>query len=60
MEIYLRAILKRYWPYIKEYKFQYFLVLIGIILTVLATVATAEIMKYVMDDMLIEKNKEML
>jgi len=51
---------KRYWPYIKEYKFQYFLVLIGIILTVGATIATAEIMKYVMDDMLIEKKEEML
>jgi len=50
----------RYWVYIKEYKFKYFLVLIGIILTVLATIATAEIMKYVMDDMLIEKNEEML
>ncbi len=50
----------RYWIYIKEYKLQYFLVLIGIILTVLGTIATAEIMKYVMDDMLIEKNEEML
>jgi len=59
-EIYLRAILKRYWPYIKEYKFQYFLVFIGILLTVSATIATADIMKYVMDDMLIEKNEDML
>ena len=50
----------KYWPYIKEYKLQYTLVLIGIILTVLATLATAEIMKYVMDDMLIEKNERML
>jgi len=56
----LRAILKRYWPYIKEYKLQYFLVFIGIILTVAATIATADIMKYVMDDMLIEKNLDML
>ena len=56
----MRAILKRYWPYIKEYKLQYFLVFIGIILTVAATIATADIMKYVMDDMLIEKNLDML
>lgn len=60
MEYYLKLIFKRYWPYIKEYRFQYLLVFIGIILTVLATLATAEIMKYVMDDMLIEKDEEML
>ncbi len=56
----MKNVFARYWVYIKEYKFQYFLVLIGIILTVLATIATAEIMKYVLDDMLIEKNEEML
>ena len=51
---------KRFIPYIKTYKLQYFLVFIGIVLTVIATIATAEIMKYVMDDMLIEKDEEML
>ncbi len=51
---------KRYWPYIKEYKFQYALVLFGIILTVSATLSTAEIMKYVTDDLLIEKKVDML
>ena len=56
----LKKVFKRYIPYIKEYKLQYLLVLFGIILTVGATVATAEIMKYVMDDMLIEKKEEML
>jgi len=56
----LKKIFKRYIPYIKEYKIQYFLVFIGILLTVAATVATAEIMKYVFDDMLIEKKEEML
>jgi len=56
----MKKIFKRYIPYIKEYKLQYLLVLIGIVLTVLATLATAEIMKYVMDDMLIEKKPEML
>jgi len=52
--------IKRYWPYIKEYKLQYLFVFLGIILTVGATVATAEIMKYVMDDMLIEQKESML
>ena len=60
MEKYLKKIFKRYIPYLKEYKLQYFLVFIGIILTVGATIATAEIMKYVMDDMLIEKKESML
>ena len=56
----MKIVLKRFWPYIKEYKLQYILVLFGIVLTVGATVATAEIMKYVMDDMLIEKKEDML
>lgn len=60
METYLKKVFKRYIPYIKDYKLQYFFVFIGIILTVSATISTAEIMKYVMDDMLIEKKESML
>lgn len=56
----MKKILKRYMPFIKEYKLQYFLVLIGIILTVGATTATAHIMKPLMDEMFIEKKEEML
>ncbi|MCW9025836.1 MAG: ABC transporter transmembrane domain-containing protein, partial [Thiovulaceae bacterium] len=56
----MKKIFKRYWPYIKEYKLQYFLVIIGIILTVSATTATAHIMKPLMDEMFIEKKEEML
>ena len=52
--------IKRYWPYIKEYKFQYFLVLIGIILIVTTTAATAQIMQPLMDDMFIKKDESML
>ncbi len=47
-------------PYIKEYKLEYLLVFIGIILTVSATTATAHIMKPLMDEMFIEKKEEML
>ncbi|WP_415397743.1 ABC transporter ATP-binding protein [Sulfurimonas sp. CS5] len=60
MEICLKKVLKRFFPYIKEYKLQYFLVLIGIILTVSATAATAHIMKPLMDDMFINRKEEML
>ncbi len=53
-------IYKRFWPYIKGYKLQFFIVLIGIILTVTATAGTAHIMKPLMDNMFIKKEQEML
>jgi len=56
----LKHILKRFIPYIKDYKIQYFFVFIGILLTVSATVATAQIMKPLIDDMFINRNKDML
>ncbi len=56
----MKPILKRYLPFIKEYKLQYLLVLVGIILTVGATTATAHIMKPLMDDMFVSKKEEML
>lgn len=56
----MKKVFKRYLPYIKEYKFQYLLVLIGIILTVTATAATAHIMKPLMDDMFIARKESML
>lgn len=56
----MRKIFKRYLPYLKDYKLQYFLVFIGILLTVSATAATAHIMKPLMDDMFIAKKEEML
>lgn len=56
----MRKIFKRYLPYLKDYKLQYFLVFIGILLTVTATAATAHIMKPLMDDMFIAKKEEML
>lgn len=56
----MRKVLKRFWPYILEYKLYYSLVLVGIILTVSATLATAHIMKPLMDDLFISKKEEML
>jgi len=56
----MKKILKRYLPYLREYKLQYFFVFIGIILTVSATIATAQIMKPLMDDLFISKKEEML
>lgn len=51
---------KRFWPYIRKYKFQFLMVLIGIILTVTATAGTAYIMKPLMDNMFIKKEARML
>lgn len=53
-------IYKRFWPYIKGYKFYFILVFIGIILTVTATAATAHIMQPLMDNMFIQRDPDML
>ncbi|WP_457744876.1 ABC transporter ATP-binding protein [Sulfurimonas sp.] len=56
----MKEIIKRFWPYIKEYKVYYILVVFGGILIVISTAATAQIMKPMMDDMFIQKKEEML
>jgi len=56
----LKEIIKRFWPYIKEYKLYYMLVVFGGLLIVISTAATAQIMKPMMDDMFIQKKEEML
>ncbi|SFV75652.1 Lipid A export ATP-binding/permease protein MsbA [hydrothermal vent metagenome] len=53
-------IIKRFWPYIKEYKLYYMLVVFGGILIIISTAATAQIMKPLMDEMFIAKKQEML
>lgn len=55
-----REIYKRFWPYIKGYRFQFLMVFIGILLTVTATAGTAHIMQPLMDNMFINKEEEML
>ncbi len=56
----MKKVFKRYLPYIKEYKLHYLLIFIGIVLTISATVATAQIMQPLMDDMFIKKDASML
>ncbi len=56
----MKRTFKRYWPFLKDYKPQFFLVAIGIILTVAATAATAHIMQPLMDEMFINKDERML
>ena len=56
----MKTVFKRYWPYLREYKVYYFIVFIGILLTVAATAGTAQIMKPLMDDMFIARDPKML
>ena len=56
----MKEIIKRFWPYIKEYKFYYLLVIFGGLLILVSTIATAHIMKPMMDDMFIKRDKSML
>jgi len=56
----MKEIIIRFLPYMKEYKFYYLLVIFGGVLIVISTVATAHIMKPLMDEMFIEKKEEML
>jgi len=56
----MKITFKRYWPFFKDYKGYFFLVLLGILLTVTATAATAQIMQPLMDEMFINKDPDML
>ena len=56
----MKEIIKRFWPYIKEYKLYYMLVVFGGLLIVISTAGTAQIMKPMMDEMFIQKKEEML
>ena len=56
----MKQALKRYFPYMKSYAFYYFLVFIGILMTVSATLATAQIVQPMMDEMFIAKDEQML
>ncbi|WP_428738935.1 ABC transporter ATP-binding protein [Sulfurimonas sp.] len=56
----MKEIIKRFWPYIKEYKFHYIMVFFAGLLIIAATAGNAHIMKPLMDDMFIEKKEEML
>ena len=54
------SIIKRYIPFLQDYKLKYIFILIGIVLSVIATAGTAYIMKPMMDDMFINKDEKMI
>ena len=53
-------VLKRYLPYLKNYKLRFFFVFVGIVMTIATNVAMAQIMQPMMDRLFIAKQKEML
>jgi len=53
-------ILKRFWPYIKEYKLQFFIAILGMIAAAVGTSASAYLVKPVLDKIFIEKDAQML
>ena len=56
----MKKTFRRFWPYMRGYKVQFILVLVGITFAVGATSATAYIMQPMMDKMFIERDAEML
>ena len=56
----MKQTLLRFLPYLRDYKISYMFILLGIVLTVGATLATAQIMQPLMDNMFIDKDKTML
>jgi len=56
----LKEALRRYFPYMKHYGVYYFIIFIGILMTVSATIATAQIVQPLMDKMFIAKDEAQL
>ena len=56
----MKEFFKQYAPYYKNYKLQFFYSFIGIILVSSATAGTAYIIQPLLDDIFINKDKEML
>ncbi|WP_187646851.1 ABC transporter ATP-binding protein [Nitrosophilus labii] len=56
----MKIVLKRLLPYLKDYKYQLFIAIIGMIATAIGTSASAYLVKPVLDEIFINKDKEML
>ena len=56
----MKQTFRHYWPLLREYKLQYVIILVGMLLIIVSTTATAQIMQPLMDDMFIAKDPKML
>ena len=56
----MKDLLKQYLPYLTGYKRQFFFAVLGMIAVAIGTAGTAQLIKPVLDDVFINKDKEML
>ncbi len=56
----MKELLKQYLPYLVGYKRQFFFAILGMIAVAIGTAGTAQLIKPVLDDVFINKDKEML
>lgn len=56
----MKHLLKEYLPYLKEYKLYFFYAIIGMIAIASGTTGTAHLIKPILDDIFINKDKQML
>ena len=56
----MRQLLRQYLPYLKDYKWQFFLAVLGMIGVAVGTAGSAHIIKPVMDDIFVAQDKDML
>jgi ATP-binding cassette, subfamily B, bacterial MsbA len=56
----MKKFLGYFWPYLREYKLKWVFAFIGVLFTLAGTLGLAEIMKHLIDDVLIPKSEKML
>ncbi len=56
----MKDLIKQYLPYLVGYKREFFIAVLGMIAVAVGTAGTAQLIKPVLDDVFINKDKEML
>jgi len=56
----MRQFLGHFFPYLKEYKLRFFFTFLAVTIVALATVGTADVLRILIDDAIIDKNESML
>jgi len=56
----MKALLKQYLPYLRDYKKSFFFALLGMIAVAIGTAGTAQLIKPILDDVFIKKDIQML
>jgi len=56
----LRAVLRRFWPFIIAHKSKFFIAIGGMIMAAIGTSASAYVVKPILDEIFINKDEQML